>query len=320
MIGGRGARRPRRLVLLGSILVDVVLYVPRLPPRGGDVLAGDSLTVTGGGFNVLAAAARQGLPGAYAGRHGTGRFGDQVRADLAAEGVELLLPPTPGGDTGFCVGLVETGGERTYVTREGVDGALTAAELAALPITEDDVAYLSGYDLTYAHAGPVAARFAALDPGVLTVFDPGPLVAELEAELLEPVLRRADWISANAREAELLTGRADPSLAAGRLVASGFGRRGAVVRTGPGGCRLASSPIGPDGSLPVPVPGGPVVPVDTAGAGDTHVGAFVAALGRGLAPAQACRWANAAAAASVTRKGPATAPTLAATRRDLDLP
>lgn len=283
-------------MLLGSVLVDVVLYVPDLPERGGDVLAGDSLISAGGGYNVMSAAARQGLAAAYAGRHGTGRFGDQVRADLARDGIELLLPPTPDGDTGFCVGLVDATAERTYVTREGVDGAMTDDELARIELRPGDTVYLSGYDLAYAHGERLAAWFAALPPAVPAVFDPGPLVGELEH--LDAVTRRADWVSANAREAAVLTGHDDPAAAARALGA------GAVVRAGASGCWVNA------GAGAVHVPVAPVVPVDTAGAGDTHVGAFVAALARGLAPVEAARWANAAAAHCVGRRGPATGPTL----------
>jgi sugar/nucleoside kinase (ribokinase family) len=61
----------------------------------------------------------------------------------------------------------------------------------------------------------------------------------------------------------------------------------------------------------VHVPGFPAVAEDTTGAGDTHTGVFIAALAAGADPATAARRANAAAAISVTRPGPATAPTAA---------
>ncbi len=48
--------RPRRLVLVGSVVVDVLLFVDRLPDRGGDLLARQAVAAAGGGFNVLAAA------------------------------------------------------------------------------------------------------------------------------------------------------------------------------------------------------------------------------------------------------------------------
>jgi sugar/nucleoside kinase (ribokinase family) len=303
-----------RLVVAGSVLVDLVMFVPALPERGGDVLADDATLTTGGGYNVASAAARQGLPAALAGKHGTGPFGDTVRRDLAADGVELLLPRSPGGDTGFCVGLVEADGERTYATRPGVEGTLTPGVLAGLPLRRGDAVYLSGYDLAYPHGAELGRWFARLDASHVTVFDPGPLAGELPPEPLAGVLRRAGWVSANGREAALLTGGSDPEAAAARLAATRPAGGGCVVRLGPDGCLLAVPGAAP---VHVPVPRGPAAPVDSGGAGDAHVGAFVAALARGLAPVEACRWANAAAARCVLVRGPANGPPLDVTAADV---
>src|ERR1700724_3130751 len=111
----------RRLVFAGEALVDLLMWVPALPERGGDMLAGSSSVQVGGGFNVMAAAARQGLPVLYAGGHGTGPWGDVVRAALGAEGIGLLRPPEPDRDTGFDIALVEPDAERTFVTHFGAE-------------------------------------------------------------------------------------------------------------------------------------------------------------------------------------------------------
>ena len=110
-----------RLVFAGEAIIDLLMWVPALPERGGDMLADAAAIEVGGGFNVMAAAARQGLPVVYAGGHGTGPWGDKVRAALAAEGIRLLRPPDPDADTGFDVALVEAGGERTFVTALGAE-------------------------------------------------------------------------------------------------------------------------------------------------------------------------------------------------------
>ena len=168
-------RAIRRLVLVGSVIVDIVLYVEALPERGGDVVASRSMTTAGGGFNVLSAAARQGLPSAYGGLVGTGPFGAQVRDALVAESVELLLPqPAAGLDTGFCVALVEESGERTFATTVGAEAGLSDQLLASLPVRAGDAVYVSGYDLVYPHGPAIARWIAALPPETVVVLDPGP--------------------------------------------------------------------------------------------------------------------------------------------------
>jgi sugar/nucleoside kinase (ribokinase family) len=137
-------------------------------------------------------------------------------------------------------------------------------------------------------------------------FDPGPLVGSIPAAALAAVFGRADWLACNAREAAILTGSADPQTAAAELAArpGPAGRPRVLVRTGPGGCLIARP-----GAAVVAVPGFAVDVVDTNGAGDAHSGAFIAALATGVADTAAARSANAAAALSVTQRGPATAPT-----------
>ncbi len=297
--------RPRRLVFAGEAIVDVLMRVPGLPPRGGDLLATSSQVTVGGGFNVMAAAARQGLPVLYAGGHGTGPWGDLVRAALTAEGIGLLRPPDPSRDTGFDVALVEPDAERTFVTSLGAESASEAGSWDAVPAGPGDAVYVSGYGLVPPGSGPASGAWAAaLPPAVLLFLDPGPLAAQIPDEVLDPVLARCDWLSCNAREAALLTGATAPEEAARRLLAR-TARAGVIVRVGPDGCLLATRDWADE---PVHIPAPAVHAVDTTGAGDAHSGVFLAALADGLAAADAARRANAAAALAVTRPGPATSP------------
>jgi sugar/nucleoside kinase (ribokinase family) len=285
----------KRLVFAGQAIVDVVLRVPALPERGGDMIATSAGITTGGGFNVMAAAARQGLPVLYAGGHGTGPWGDLVRAALAAEGIGILRAPDPGRDTGFDVVLVEPDGERTFATHLGAE-TLTGSWPDILMAPEDMV-YLSGYGLP---------RISPLFPAAQVFVDPGPLVAQIPADLLDPVLARCDWLSCNQREAGLLTGSTEPAAAA-RLLLERTRHASVIVRTGSAGCVLAVR-----GAEITRIPAPVVEAVDTTGAGDTHAGVFIAALADGLPPERAADRANAAAALSVTQPGPATSPTRAA--------
>jgi len=321
-----GVRRPpgpRRLVFAGEAIVDVVMRVPALPQRGGDALATSAEISAGGGFNVMAAAARHGLPVLYAGGHGTGPWGDVVRAALAAEGIDLFRPPDPDCDTGFDVALVEPDAERTFVTHLGAEAVRGPGTWDAVPAGPGDAVYVSGYGLVDPDSGPPLGRWAASLPSSALLFlDPGPLVAQIPAAVLDPVLARCDWLSCNYREAALLanTGLAntglggtrppdapvDPAEAARRLLARGAAAN-ILVRAGSAGCYVAlfASPAAVHVRAPT------VTAVDTTGAGDAHSGVFLAALADGLSPLGAAARANAAAAFAVTCPGPATSPTRA---------
>jgi sugar/nucleoside kinase (ribokinase family) len=291
-----------RLLHTGNAVIDIVLEVPSLPERGGDVLATRSWTTPGGGFNVMAAAARRGAPVVYAGAHGTGPFGDRARAALRAEGIKILLPPRTEPDTGFVTSLIDAEGERTFVNSPGAEATLTPDDLDALKPTPDDIVYLTCYSLMYPpNRAALTAWLPGIDASATVLVDPGPLADQIPAPVLDLMLARADWWSCNQREATLLTGLDDPAQAA-RALGTRLASGSVLVRTGADGCLLFR-----EGALHT-VPGYAVDAIDLNGAGDAHTGTFVAALIHDLDPRTAASQANAAAALSTTVRGPATAP------------
>ncbi|ADB35255.1 PfkB domain protein [Kribbella flavida DSM 17836] len=292
-----------RLLHLGNVVVDLVLTVDALPVRGGDVLASSTTHAVGGGFNVMAAAARLGLPTQYCGVLGTGPFADQARAALRAEGIESSGPVRPDLDTGFVVALVEPSGERTFVTSPGAEATLTPD---ALPeTTPDDLVYLSGYSLLHPTNRATVVPWLAHTPATV-FFDPGPLVADIPRAALNTALTRTNWLSCNLPEARALATHQDPHDAAETLLHDLPTGAGVLVRLGAGGCL-----VGERGRPVRLVDGFAVEAVDLNGAGDAHAGAFLAGLAYGKDALEAAWWANAAAALAVTRRGPATGPTRA---------
>ncbi|HEX6477406.1 MAG TPA: PfkB family carbohydrate kinase [Ktedonobacteraceae bacterium] len=296
----------RRLVLVGSILVDILMYIDHLPERGGDSIAQRALLTSGGGFNVLVGAKRLGMPVAHAGRVGDGPMGAQVAGDLASAGIPLMLPRVFSEDTGFDIGLVEPDAERTFVTSPGAESRLGLDDLNAIPLQTGDAIYVSGYDLCYPVSGAsLEAWLPALPSRYVLVFDPGPLVAEIPSKRLEQVLARSDIVSLNAREITLLTGKSDIPEAARRLVPRIAPGGYVIARAGAQGCWIASKTVSP-----CAIPARTAHAVDTTGAGDTHVAALLARLSLGDDISTAARAANIAASISVERVGPATGPTL----------
>jgi sugar/nucleoside kinase (ribokinase family) len=286
-----------RVISTGNALVDVVAAVPRLPDRGGDVLAsGGRIEVGGGGFRALAAARAAGAEAVFAGRIGTGPFGDLVRSALAARGVAAPLPAVPGADSGFVLTAIEPDGERTFMTVPGAESAAPALE--AFAAEGGDMVHVHGYGLVAAAHGAALASFAlGLPEATVVLLDPGPFGADADPEVLARLLPRVDWWSGNTAEARAATGLGDTTAAA-RLLAATV-RAGAVVRRGAEGCLVAER-----GGEVTHLPAPRVVAIDSNGAGDTHVGTFLAGLLAGLAPGHAARAANEAAAAFVSRAAP----------------
>jgi sugar/nucleoside kinase (ribokinase family) len=295
-----------RLVHAGSAVVDYVYRIDALPAPGTEKTATRHDRVVGGGFNLMVAASRTGMKVAFAGRHGTGPNADALRAALAGAGIDVLMPATAEADTGNSVVLVTDDAERTFVSWPGAESRLARRDLDAVTLRAGDVVFTSGYTLSYAGSREaLAAWIEALPYGIPLVFDPTPVVADIPRPVLERVLARTDWLSCNADEAAFITGIRDRQDAAATLIERHCRRAaGVVVRCGRAGAFLRLR----DGA-PTMVPGFEVEAVDTNGAGDTHIGAFVSALSRGQAPLAAVRYANAAAALSVTRPGGSSAPT-----------
>ncbi len=297
--------RAPRFILVDSVVVDVVMKVESLPARGSDTLVEHSDSFAGGGFNVMAAASRLGLASVYGGVVGLGPFAAIAQEAMRLEDIVVATPPNDDLDTGFVVAIVENDGERTFVTSVGAEATLSTSQLDDLDVTASDLVYFSGYALLHeSNAHALIAFLRRIPAATCFLFDPGPIADEIADDLLDAVFERVDWFSCNAREASLLTHASDVDTATRRLRRR-TRRGGVIVREGAKGCVVAVV----DGRVQV-VPGFRVEIVDTNGAGDCHVGAFAARLALGEDPFEAARWANAAAALSVTKHGPATAPTL----------
>ncbi|MHC8288122.1 PfkB family carbohydrate kinase [Pseudomonas sp. XS1P51] len=292
-----------RLLHTGQVIIDLVMAVDKLPQSGGDVLAQSASFEAGGGFNVMAAAQRNGLPVVYLGRHGTGRFGDLAREAMKAEGIRIGIAHRAKRDTGLCVAVTDASAERTFISYIGAEGELTAEDLASVPVEAGDYVYVSGYSLLHEGKAQALVDWIVELPGAINVvFDPGPLVDSPDEPLMQTLLPRIDVWTSNSVEALRFTGAPDIAQALDRLADHLPAKVLMVVRDGPQGCWISQR-----GDCQ-PVRGFKVDAVDSNGAGDAHAGVFVAGLAQGLTAVEAARRANAAAALAVTRWGPATSP------------
>lgn len=300
--------RAARVIHTGQAIVDLVLTVDALPDIGGDVFASSHELTAGGGFNVMAAAARDGASVVYAGGRGSGPFAAIVDAALRREGIAATAVAHPRSDIGFSVALVDADAERTFVSTTGAEADIAPDHFDSVKLRAGDVVYVSGYSLYHRTVGPtVLAWLSRVRPSTVVV-DASPMIDAVPHDLLAAARSVATLWTLNQREAQLFLAKIAPDTRAGSIdqvagVLADTLRRDVIVRVGADGCVLASP-----GGAPELIAGFPTAAIDTNGAGDAHTGVLCAGLAAGHPLAECARRANAAAAIAVTRRGPATSP------------
>ena len=285
------------IVVIGSINMDLVLRVPRMPLPGETLTGGAFQTIPGGkGANQAVACARLGTGAvAMVGCLGDDAFGQTLRAALVADGVDVShVTSLAGVASGIASILVDANGQNSIVIAGGANDGLTPAHIdAALPLLERAsivVLQLETPLATVQHAIAVAHGL-----GKTVVLNPAP-AASLPAALLAQV----DYLIPNEIEAAMLLGGPAGSDRDAAAALQALGCTNVLVTLGAKGVHAALAGGARD------FPARAVQAVDTTAAGDTFIGGFVAALASGADAAAAIDMGQRAAAIGVTRAGAQT--------------
>lgn len=287
---------PPRVTVVGSLNMDLVIKAPKLPEIGETVLHGEFATFPGGkGANQAVAASRLGARVAMVGRVGNDGFGRQLIDGLARDGVNTShVRVDREAPTGVALITVDPRGRNTIVVASGANMrvGITDVEDASQLIADSDVLLLQ---LEVPTEAVTAAARLARTRGRRVILDPAPA-----RPLPDDLYAQLDVINPNEVEARVLTGISiDDERAVARAAEYLLTRgcRVAVIKMGSRGAYLAG------GDVRAMVSAIPVDAVDSTAAGDAFAGALAVALGEGRALDAAVRFANAAAAISVTRMG-----------------
>ena len=303
-----------RVFVAGSINMDVVATAER-HPRIGETVAGHSVLYFPGGkgANQAVAAARLGAATTLIGRVGKDAFGDELKAFLGGQGIDLrFVQQSPEAHTGTAI-ITVANADNTIVVIPGANALVSAADIAAPVLAKGDVAVCQ-FEIPLPAISAFFQRARAA--GSTTILNPAPAI-QFSRELLELV----DILILNESELGLLAKvelhdsddhsrfiAAAQSLPAAKdkIICVTLGRRGVLALVG---------------GEPVVIPGRSVKAIDTTGAGDCFVGAVAAQLAAGNPIQDALAYANAAASICVQRMGaapsmPTAAEVLSASRPD----
>ncbi|MGK5070438.1 ribokinase [Janthinobacterium sp. RT4P48] len=293
------------IVVIGSINMDLVLRVPRMPLPGETLTGGAFRTIPGGkGANQAVACARMSGKAEAGGQRvamvacvGDDAFGATLRSALVGDGIiDSHITTLPGVASGIASILVDDNGQNSIVIAGGANDLLSPAHIDAAQglIEQADIVVLqleTPMD-TVVHAIKLARSL-----GKTVVLNPAPA-----ASLPDGVLELVDYLIPNEIEAAMLAGVAPDSTDIAALAAAlqKQGSDNVIITLGSKGVHAAL--YGGDTTFPAEA----VKAVDTTAAGDTFIGGFVAGLASGMDEAEAIAQGQRAAAWSVTKPGAQT--------------
>ncbi|HVO21534.1 MAG TPA: ribokinase [Anaeromyxobacter sp.] len=287
------------VVVVGSVNMDLVAKGERLPVPGETVAGASFTTIPGGkGANQAVAAARLGARTAMIACVGDDVFGESLTRVLLADEVDCRGVRVVPGSSGVALIVVDGAGRNGIVVVPGANGQLSPADV------DRNEALLAGarvvalqHEVPFETVEHAVGRAHAL--GKLVILNPAP-VRPLPPDLV----RRIDYLVVNEIEAQALSGlevdSAEGAAAAGRRLREA-GAANVLVTLGARGVVTVAA-----GAEPRHDPAPQVKAVDTTAAGDTFIGGLCAGLVEGQPLPEAVRFAQAAAAISVTRFGAQT--------------
>ncbi|MEO1622752.1 MAG: ribokinase [Cyanobacteria bacterium J06632_3] len=311
------------VVVLGSINMDLVAQVPRLPRPGETLLGNDFATEPGGkGANQAVAAARLGATTAMVGRVGNDAMGKALKAHLTAENIEVhglsVSEQCPSGTALISVSPTDN----QIVVIPGANGEVSEIDLEnLLPYLALAKVLLLQFEIPISVVEKAAAL--AHTAGLTVIVDPAPAQGPIPLDVCEYI----SILTPNQTEAALLTGQAVEDIQGAIAAAETLQQKGiatVIIKMGALGCVCATA----EGSFAVPVYH--VDAIDTVAAGDAFNGGLAAALCKANIQAgeaidsdvlrSAIDYASAVAAMAVTQAGAqASMPTAAAVKEFLKI-
>ena len=285
-----------RIVVVGSSNTDMIIKSPRIPKPGETILGGAFQTAAGGkGANQAIAAARAGGDVAFVARIGDDMFGRRALEGFKNDGINSKYIKFDKTDpSGVALIIVDDVGENCIAVASGANANLNEKDILAVEALIQKADILLMQLETPLSTIQYAAKIAFY-ANVTVLLNPAP-AQNLPSDLLKHV----SILTPNELEAESLTGIKvidDVSAKNASLSLSSMGPKVIVITLGAAGLYLHHKDFSGI------IPGFKMNAIDTTAAGDVFNGGLAAALSENCDIFKAVKFAQAAAAISVTRLG-----------------
>lgn len=285
----------KKTLFIGSTVLDMVVELPHLPVTKEDINTKSMKAALGGcSYNASSIAQHLSLPYIHCSPCGEGFFADCVKTLLAKQNRTPFVS-VKDIDNGCCLCLVDEQGERTFISHHGAEYLFDSSWLKDIQ-EEFDFIYVCGLEIEDKNGNELIDTLNKINYENI-VFAPGARINKIQTERLKKLLEMHPILHLNDDEALAFTSCDNVAQAAEQLYKS---TQNTVIIT----CGAAGACLKDETGIEM-ISGFDTEVIDTIGAGDSHVGAWICAKKVGMDNKQAVRFANYTAAEVVSIQGPA---------------
>lgn len=282
-------------IIFGGLVVDKYFDIEGYPDRGQDgFITSEAAYVGGCAINIAATINNLGGRAHVVSYIGNDKTGEQILKYLKTNGFSQEFVKQTDGISGYCLVFKEPDGERTFLTKKGVEGKFDPELLENIDSIKSPIGAITGYYLLNEAAPIIMDCIEVMRvSGTKFIFDPGPLAGSIREDILKRMIKASSVVTPNETEIEIFE-KVQPN-----FIESYVRSRGIVVlkKGAAGGRCYTRNGIFDYNSVKVDA-------VDTTGAGDSFTGALCYALGSGVDIKNAVDLASLCAAKTVQINAP----------------
>lgn len=284
----------KKILVIGSTVVDIIINVDFLPGTGQDVnIISQEMFLGGCAYNVSDTIRHFNVPYILFSPIGTGMYGDFVRKELKTRNISTPVP-TPDMDNGCCYCFVEPSGERTFISNHGAEYLIHKEWLETIDMSQIEAIYICGLEIEDA-TGFEIVEFLEKHNNIPIFFAPGPRINSISTELLDRIFKLSPILHLNDDEAYQFT-KKDNLIESVKLLNKLTDNIIIVTCGSNGACYYENEKLNHIDAVKVEQ-------IDTIGAGDAHIGSIIACYYKKYSIEKSIKIANLVSSAVVETKG-----------------
>ncbi len=299
----------KKILVIGSTVVDVVISIDELPGTSDDIHIQSQKMVLGGcAYNTCDIIRKAEIPHLLCTPIGGGPYGQFVKNAFQKNNLDIFVE-VPNRENGCCYCFVDKRGERTFISYHGVEYSFNPSWLSPIDLSEFDSIYFCGLEVEEPTGELLVTWLEKAKkqfPNMIYYYAPGPRIKRINPDLHQRIFALHPILHLNEDEALVCTNTCTLEAASKKLYE--LTQNSLVITWGEKGCYCLEVQNFSDNRdtpsfIQYLVEGFPSVVKDTIGAGDSHVGAFIAAQKKGFSFRESVTKANQVSASVVSVSG-----------------